>query len=147
MQPSTHVTHIPEDGVTEPSVLFLVSVAADELTREYVIDIRSFRIVTRVLSVLVYFTGDTRLHVAHHVVELLFLNAGRGEIGATATDGFVRLGKSASKLACRAHIDASPTQPAFLGLQVERCPDTSALAPASKADCLGHHLLFAHTGA
>jgi hypothetical protein len=29
MQPSTHVTHIPEDGTTESSVLFLVRVAAE----------------------------------------------------------------------------------------------------------------------
>jgi hypothetical protein len=31
MQPSTHVTHMPEMGTTEPSVLFLVSVAAEAL--------------------------------------------------------------------------------------------------------------------
>jgi hypothetical protein len=35
MQPSTQVTHIPDDGVTEPSVLFFVKVAAEELTLEY----------------------------------------------------------------------------------------------------------------
>jgi hypothetical protein len=28
--PSTHVTHIPDIGVTEPSVRFFVSVAAEE---------------------------------------------------------------------------------------------------------------------
>jgi hypothetical protein len=31
MQPSTQVTHMPEMGTTEPSVLFLVSVAAEAL--------------------------------------------------------------------------------------------------------------------
>jgi hypothetical protein len=35
MQPSTQVTHIPDEGVIEPSVLFFVSVAADEFTLEY----------------------------------------------------------------------------------------------------------------
>jgi hypothetical protein len=34
MQPSTQVTHMPEAGVTDPSVLFFVSVAAEELTLE-----------------------------------------------------------------------------------------------------------------
>jgi hypothetical protein len=34
MQPSTQVTHIPELGVTEPSVLFFVRVAAEEFTLE-----------------------------------------------------------------------------------------------------------------
>jgi hypothetical protein len=29
MQPSTQVTHMPEVGTTEPSVLFFVSVAAE----------------------------------------------------------------------------------------------------------------------
>jgi hypothetical protein len=32
MQPSTQVTHIPDAGVIDSSVLFLVSVAADEFT-------------------------------------------------------------------------------------------------------------------
>jgi hypothetical protein len=39
MQPSTHVTHIPEAGTTEPSVLFLVKVAAEAFTFENVSDI------------------------------------------------------------------------------------------------------------
>jgi hypothetical protein len=34
MQPSTHVTHMPEMGTTEPSVLFFVSVAAEALILE-----------------------------------------------------------------------------------------------------------------
>ena len=34
MQPSTQVTHIPEAGTIEPSVRFLVRVAADVLTRD-----------------------------------------------------------------------------------------------------------------
>jgi hypothetical protein len=37
MQPSTQVTHMPEMGTTEPSVLFLVSVAAEALTLDNVI--------------------------------------------------------------------------------------------------------------
>jgi hypothetical protein len=36
MQPSTQVTHMPELGVTDPSVLFLVSVAAEVFTLESV---------------------------------------------------------------------------------------------------------------
>jgi hypothetical protein len=39
MQPSTQVTHIPEQGVTDPSVLFFVNVAADEFTLDRVVDI------------------------------------------------------------------------------------------------------------
>jgi hypothetical protein len=34
MQPSTQVTHIPDTGTTEPSVLFFVSVAAEVLILE-----------------------------------------------------------------------------------------------------------------
>jgi hypothetical protein len=34
MQPSTHVTHMPEAGTTEPSVRFLVRVAAEAFTFE-----------------------------------------------------------------------------------------------------------------
>jgi hypothetical protein len=40
IHPSTQVTHIPEVGVIESSVLFFVSVAADEFTLESVRDIR-----------------------------------------------------------------------------------------------------------
>jgi len=39
MQPSTQVTHIPDWGVTESSVRFFVSVAAELLTLENVFDI------------------------------------------------------------------------------------------------------------
>src|SRR3972149_4534940 len=34
MQPSTHVTHMPEAGTIDPSVRFFVSVAADVLVLE-----------------------------------------------------------------------------------------------------------------
>jgi len=37
MQPSTQVTQMPEPGVTEPSALFFVSVAADVFILEKVI--------------------------------------------------------------------------------------------------------------
>jgi len=43
MQPSTQVTHIPDIGVIDPSVLFFVSVAADLLTADIVEDIRFLR--------------------------------------------------------------------------------------------------------
>jgi hypothetical protein len=39
MQPSTHVTHIPDDGVIESSVLFFVKVAAEAFTLEKVLAI------------------------------------------------------------------------------------------------------------
>jgi hypothetical protein len=39
MQPSTQVTHIPDAGVMDSSVLFFVSVAADEFTLDNVDDI------------------------------------------------------------------------------------------------------------
>jgi len=39
MQPSTHVTHIPEIGVTDPSVRFFVSVAADEFNLDSDIEV------------------------------------------------------------------------------------------------------------
>jgi hypothetical protein len=34
IQPSTQVTHIPDEGVIEPSVRFFVSVAAEEFIRD-----------------------------------------------------------------------------------------------------------------
>jgi hypothetical protein len=37
MHPSTQVTHMPDSGVTEPSVRFFVRVAADEFTLDSVI--------------------------------------------------------------------------------------------------------------
>jgi hypothetical protein len=39
MQPSTQVVHIPLKGLMESSVRFLVSVAAEEFSREYVIEV------------------------------------------------------------------------------------------------------------
>jgi hypothetical protein len=44
MQPSTHVTHIPEPDVTDPSVRFLVSVAADAFNLELGANIRGLPI-------------------------------------------------------------------------------------------------------
>jgi hypothetical protein len=42
MQPSTQVTHIPDDGTVESSVLFFVSVAAEAFTFEITISFLSF---------------------------------------------------------------------------------------------------------
>ena len=42
MQPSTQVTHIPDEGVIDPSVLFLVKVAAEVFTLEYNIFLSPF---------------------------------------------------------------------------------------------------------
>ena len=61
MQPSTQVTHIPDEGVIEPSVLFLVSVAAEAFILESDSDIESYLLCS---SFLFYFTGNAHFERA-----------------------------------------------------------------------------------
>jgi hypothetical protein len=82
MQPSTQVTHIPEDGVTESSVLFFVRVAADEFVLDSVVNMVSWSLLYciqlsswRFSWGSLYLTGHTGLHVAHHVLERALLKA------------------------------------------------------------------------
>src|SRR5512146_2550304 len=91
MQPSTHVTHMPDAGTTEPSVRFLVRVAADVFTLESDIWISP-------LLILPNLAGGAGRHVAHQIVELGFLEARRPQVRARAADGFVRLVVGAAQL-------------------------------------------------
>jgi hypothetical protein len=94
MQPSTQVTHIPEFGVTEPSVRFLVKVAADELILESVMDIVFPPLP---LSTFLDFTRNAWLHITHHIIKYFFFNTGWAYVGATATDRLLRIGESTSE--------------------------------------------------
>jgi hypothetical protein len=58
---------MPDVGTIEPSVLFFVSVAAEVFTFE------SDMVFSFPVSTLSDFTGNTGIHVTHHVVEAFFL--------------------------------------------------------------------------
>src|ERR1017187_6928229 len=94
MQPSTQVTHMPDAGTTDPSVRFLVRVAAEEFTFESDIWISPLR-----CSIFADFTGDTRRHVTHQIVELRFLQTRRAQVGTSAADRLFRLIVGAAELA------------------------------------------------
>src|SRR5512137_2929324 len=116
MQPSTQVTHMPEAGTIDPSVRFLVRVAAEEFTRDrdmtssFAGRAPSFRDLA----------GHAGFHVAEHVVEAVLREAGRREVGARATDGLVGLRVRAPQLAGRADVDAAAAETAHLRPLVER---------------------------
>src|SRR5450756_1969230 len=142
MQPSTHVTHMPEAGTTEPSVRFLVRVAAEEFTFESDIWISPLRCL-----LLANFTGDTRRHVTHQIVELRLFQTRRPQVGAGAADRLFRLVVSAAKLAGGTDIHAAAAQAADLGRNVEGRADAAVFAAPAEADRLGHHLFRAHAHA
>ena len=54
----------------DPSVLFFVRVAAEEFILESDVDIESAPLIS-VCQTYLDFTGNTRVHVTHHVVELV----------------------------------------------------------------------------
>jgi hypothetical protein len=89
----------------ESSVLFFVKVAAEAFIFENVIDIAVW-LLSRLLF---YLTSDTRLHIAHHVVKLVLINARRCEIGTPTADRLVRLGESTPELTCGANIHTPTT--------------------------------------
>jgi hypothetical protein len=144
MHPSTHVTHIPEIDEMEPSVLFFVSVAAEEFIRENLIDMVGSSYLE---SCFLDFTCDARRHVAHHILELLLLEARRTEVGAAAADWTLGCREGASKLAGGTDVHAASAEPAYFRLHVERGPDAPPLAPSAESNGLCHHLLFAHADA
>jgi hypothetical protein len=99
---------MPEVGTTEPSVRFFVRVAAVALILE------SDIVVVLLSSILFNLTGYARTHIAHHIVELHFLKAGRTEIRAAAANRFLGLRIGASQLAGGTDVDAPAAQAAFL---------------------------------
>jgi hypothetical protein len=113
MQPSTHVTHIPEVGTTEPSVRFFVRVAAVALI--FVNDI-----CVLLSSILFDLTGYTRAHIAHHIIERFLFDTGRTQVGAPSADGHLRLSVGTPELAGGTDIDAASAETALLGFDVER---------------------------
>jgi hypothetical protein len=133
---------MPEAETTELSVLFFVSVAAEALIRDNDMGHTPF-----LFSIPLDLTGHTRRHITHHIVNPLFLEAGRPEGGAASTDRPLGFRVGASKFTGRADIEASPASPTVLGLNVKWGPDTPLFPSVPKADGLGHHLFFAHSDA
>jgi hypothetical protein len=133
---------MPEAGTIEPSVLFFVRVAAEELILESDMSIFSF-----LFSIFFDFTGHAGLHEAHHIFKPLLFETGRAQISTPTTDGPFRFRKGASQLAGRADIHTGPAESADLGTLIKGCPKAPFLAPAAKPDGLGHHLFFTHPSA
>jgi len=103
---------MPEAGTTDPSVRFFVRVAAEALVLENVAIIEAGSFTG--LPVFGYLAGHTGVHVAHHVIEGVLFDAGRGQVRAAAADGLVWLRVRATQLARRADIDAAAALPADL---------------------------------
>jgi hypothetical protein len=141
MHPSTQVTHMPEAGTTESTVRFFVRVAAEAFILEKVSDTAFAPLV---LSIFLYFTGYARIHIAHHIIELFFLDAGRRQICAGPADSLLRLIVCASKLTGRTDVHTTATQSANIRFSVKRRPNAPLLASVAKAYGLGHHLFLAH---
>ena len=87
------------------------------------------------------------MHVAHHLVKIVHLDAGRAQVGAPAADGLSGIRIGAAQLASRAYIDAAAAKPARLGFDIEGRPQNPALAASRKSDGMSHHLLLAHAHA
>src|SRR5512139_1680598 len=100
MQPSTHVTHMPEVGTIEPGVRFLVSVAAVALILDNVI-------AGPLLCGSPDLAGDARLHEAHHVVETGLAQAGWRQVGAAAADRALGIRIGAAQAAGGADVAAA----------------------------------------
>jgi hypothetical protein len=96
-------------------------------------------------SILFDFTGHAGRHETHHVFDPLFFKTWRRKIGTTSTDWPFRFSIGTTELTSRADIEACPTSPAVLRLDVEWSPYTPFLTPTAKPDSLGHHLLFTHS--
>jgi hypothetical protein len=75
---------MPEAGTTDPSVRFLVRVAAVALILDR--DMVSSPPATQLL-IKFDLTGDARVEEAHLVVEPRLVDARRGQVGAAAADG------------------------------------------------------------
>src|SRR5512137_2658280 len=159
MQPSTQVTHMPEAGTIDPSVRFLVRVAAEEFTRDRDMtssfvgsarDRSSGRprlVLWRSARSLGDLAGHAGLHVAEHVVEAVLHEAGRREVGAGAADGLVGLRVGAAQLTRGTDVGAAAALAADLRAHVERGRDAPVLPPTLEADRPRRHLLLAHAHA
>src|SRR5690242_267637 len=146
-QPSTQVVHIPLNGLTESSVRFLVSVAAE-----------AFRRVKVMTLLLVFFRRELDVNVAtegpcdfagvawfeetHRVV--VALEAHRREIQAPVAERR-RGGRAlASLLADGTNVETRAALAATLVRHMEGARDCAADAAAGEPDRPGHHLLLAH---
>src|SRR5512136_1392326 len=129
MQPSTQVTHMPEAGTMEPSVLFFVRVAAEALILESDMSFFSF-----LFSIFFDFTSHAGLHEAHHIFKAPLLETGRAQVGTPPADGLFRFRKGASQLAGRTDIHTGPAKSADLGAEIEGSAEVPFLSPAAKAD-------------
>jgi hypothetical protein len=134
---------MPDCGLIDCSVLFLVSVAAEEFILELDGYIPLFSFFSRIGSFL-NFTCDAWVHIAHQIMELLFLNTGLAEILAAAADRFAGFAKGAAQLAGRADIAAASTLAANIGFPVEGSSDAPLFTPSPKSDGFRHHLFRAH---
>src|SRR5512133_1113871 len=147
MQPSTQVVHIPLNGLTESSVRFLVSVAAE-----------AFRRVKVMTLLLVFFRRELDVNVAtegprdfagmawfeetHRVV--VALEAHRREIQASVAERGRGRGTLAPLLAHGTNVETGATLAAALVRHIERTRDFTADAAAGEPDRARPHLLLAH---
>src|SRR5512135_2924074 len=141
MQPSTQVTHMPLKGLTDPSVLFFVRVAALLL-----IFVRlGMKLPPRYpLRFLFLNAGAAVARVVHPTLEILVMvQAGRGHGQAAVAKDRFGARALAAELAGRADVHAGPAGPALLRAHVEGCRDLPLVAPLLETDGPGVHLLGA----
>jgi hypothetical protein len=77
-------------------------------------------------------------------VEPILLDARWRNICTTSAYRLFRLVEGATGLTGRADLHAAAAQPAYFGLPVKGCAETSVLPPAAESDGPGHHLFLAH---
>jgi hypothetical protein len=92
-------------------------------------------------------TCHTGVHVAHHVIKLVFSQTRRRDVGATPADRFFRLRVCATESARGANVDAAAALAALFRFNVEGRPNTAILSASAEADGFGDHLLFTHANA
>src|SRR5665647_3864021 len=143
MQPSTQVTHIPLKGLIDPSVRFLVRVAA--LLLSFVIV--GMMLPPRYPSSLGFLfpdAGAAAARVVHPALEIvIMLQAGRFHGQTGVADGRLGVRALAAELTGGADVHAGAAQPADLRTHVERRRDIPLVAPLLEADGPGVHLLGA----
>src|SRR5512147_1420114 len=150
MHPSMQVVHIPLNGLTESSVRFLVSVAAEALRRVYVIgillvfscanfdwNVRTNR--PRQLARM------ARFQKAHGVV--VALEADRREIQTSAAQRGGGGRSLAPQLADGADVNAGAALATLVAGDIEGPGNLAMVAASRKSDGAGHHLLLADADA
>jgi hypothetical protein len=98
-------------------------------------------------SIFFDFTSYARIHETHPIVKTFLLETGRTQVGARPADGLFLFRIGASKLASRTDVEASPTQSADLGVEIEGGAEVPLLSPTAKANGLGCHLLLTNPNA